>query len=141
MLDVTERSRPAVGSVPQRRFRERAAGPASGAVRVHAAWVAANAVLGYLLVFPALTVVLLWRFVRSRVWHGTVAPFHGAEASAAALVIVVVGTPLVVLTVWANRRLRRRPELRRRPWAVCWPVTAARCSSRRPCGPASPSRP
>lgn len=91
----------------------------------YAGWGAVNAALGYLLTFPLLLLVLLGRFARARVWHDVVAPFHGAEASGAAVGVLVAGVPLGLLAAWANRRLRRRPRLGAWPPAVYWPLTAA----------------
>jgi hypothetical protein len=88
-------------------------------------WAGANLAIGYLLSFPLLTAVLLGRFVQARAGGGTVAPFHGAEATAAVAVVVVVGVPLALAAVLVNRAVRRRPALRRWPVALFWPVTAA----------------
>jgi hypothetical protein len=72
-----------------------------------AAWLAVNLALGYCATFPLTTAVVLWSYVRARVWGSEAAPFDGLEAEVAS-VFVIVGTLCVAgAFVVANRRARR----------------------------------
>jgi hypothetical protein len=93
-------------------------------VRTVLAWFGGNLVLGYLLSFPLITVILLGDYFRARVWHTTVAPFHGAEAQMGVLFVVAVGGPLGTAAILLNRAVRRRLVLRRWTAPVFSPFTA-----------------
>lgn len=88
-----------------------------------AAWAVANLILGYLATFPLLFLVLLGQYLRAELGGRMPAPFQEAEATASACAVVALGAPLVIVSVVANRWLRRR--LPRWPAPVFWLVTVA----------------
>lgn len=90
--------------------------------RAFAVWAVANLALGYLATFPLLFAVLLGQYLRAEA-GGETPPFQAAEATASAGAVVVLGVPLVVVSVVANRWLRRR--LPRWPALGFWAVTVA----------------